>query len=119
LFTKSDEASREKCKKLLEQIVNFDDCVKAGFFIMESLPLQCATPDGRNFTNEANSDWDMVLEVFNNCEVKSVFQTHSKLVAIELKNGDQIIAYEPQIDEVMRVAENVSGKCGKIMLATE
>ena len=116
---KSDEASREKCKKLLEQIVNFDDCVKAGFFIMESLPLQCATPDGRNFTNEANSDWDMVLEVFNNCEVKSVFQTHSKLVAIELKNGDQIIAYEPQIDEVMRVAENVSGKCGKIMLATE
>lgn len=34
-----------------EQINNYNDCVAAGYPVMESLPEQCATADGRTFTN--------------------------------------------------------------------
>jgi len=53
---KSDVASHERCNELLATIRNFDDCVNAGFSIMKSNPPQCATPDGRNFTNETNDN---------------------------------------------------------------
>ena len=32
-------------------ITNFDECVAAGYPIMESYPEQCMTPDGRTFEN--------------------------------------------------------------------
>jgi hypothetical protein len=116
---KSDTASHEKCNELLATIRNFDDCVNAGFTIMKSNPPQCATPDGRSFIDETNSTWDIVLTSLNNCEVESVFQTHSKLVTIKLKNGNKITAYEPQIDAVMKVVADLKGKCGDIRMATE
>ncbi|MDD5043152.1 MAG: hypothetical protein PHD51_00585 [Patescibacteria group bacterium] len=47
---RSDTASREKCAELLKQVIDFDSCVMAGFSIMKSNPPQCATPDGRTFT---------------------------------------------------------------------
>lgn len=116
---KSDMVSYEKCKEFLATIRNFNDCVKAGFSIMKSNPPQCAVPDGRNFIDEANSDWGVALVVLNNCEVESVFQNHSKLVTLQLKNGDKITVYEPQIDDVMKVAGNLRSKCGDMRLATE
>lgn len=116
---KSDIASHERCNELLATIRNFDDCVNAGFSIMKSNPPQCATPDGQNFVDETNSDWNVVLTALNNCEAESVFQTHSKLVTLKLKNGDKITAYEPQIDDVMKVVEGLNNKCGDIRLATE
>lgn len=116
---KSDMASHKRCNELLSIIRNFDDCVNAGFSIMKSNPPQCATPDGRNFIDKTNSEWNIILAVLNNCEVESVFQTHSKLVTLELKNGNKITAYEPQIDDIMKVVENLNGKCGDIRLATE
>jgi len=47
---KSDTASGERCGELLKQITDYDSCVNAGFSIMKSNPAQCATPDGRTFT---------------------------------------------------------------------
>jgi len=55
---KSDTVSHEKCQELLGQINNYNDCVKAGFSIMKSNPPQCATPDGRNFTEQAGNEAD-------------------------------------------------------------
>ena len=116
---KSDMGSYEKCNELLETIRNFDDCVRAGFSIMKSNPPQCITVDDRTFIDETNSTWEAALAILNNCEVKSVFQTHSKLVTLKLKNGNKVIVYEPQIDDVMHVADNLQGKCGNIIMATE
>jgi hypothetical protein len=116
---KSDIASHEKCNELLATIRNFDDCVKAGFAIMKSNPPQCATVDGITFTDETNSTWDVVLAALNNCEVESVFQTHSKLVTLYLKNGNELTAYEPKIDDVMEVIDDLQGRCGNIRIATE
>jgi hypothetical protein len=36
----------------VQGIKSFDDCVKAGYPILESYPRQCKTPDGRNFVEE-------------------------------------------------------------------
>ncbi len=49
---KSDMASKEKCDELLLEIANFDECVGAGFPVMESYPEQCRTADGRTFVNQ-------------------------------------------------------------------
>jgi hypothetical protein len=35
-----------------QEITSFEDCVKAGYPVMESYPRQCRTPDGRNFTEQ-------------------------------------------------------------------
>jgi len=48
---KSDMASKERCDQLLETITSFQDCVDAGFIVLESYPEKCATPDGRTFIN--------------------------------------------------------------------
>lgn len=45
-----ERADRDTTSALTE-INSFDDCVAAGYPIMESLPEQCATNDGRTFTN--------------------------------------------------------------------
>ena len=36
-------------------INSFEDCAEAGYPIRESYPEQCATPDGRTFTNDTNT----------------------------------------------------------------
>ncbi len=46
---KSDITSHERCSELLATIIDFDDCIRAGFSIMKSNPPKCATPDGRTF----------------------------------------------------------------------
>jgi len=35
----------------LFSISSYDDCVRAGYPVMDSYPSQCRTPDGRTFTN--------------------------------------------------------------------
>lgn len=37
-------------------ITNFEQCAEAGYPIMESYPEQCATPDGRTFVNERQTE---------------------------------------------------------------
>lgn len=38
--------------KLDEGILSFEDCVRAGYPVMESYPRRCALPDGRVYTEE-------------------------------------------------------------------
>ncbi len=33
-------------------VLSFEDCVEAGYPVMESFPRQCATPDGRTYAEE-------------------------------------------------------------------
>ena len=34
------------------EVLSFEDCEAAGYPVMESFPRQCATPDGRSYTEE-------------------------------------------------------------------
>jgi hypothetical protein len=37
-------------------VTSFDECVRAGYPVMESFPRQCKTPDGRNFVEQINGE---------------------------------------------------------------
>lgn len=38
----------------LKKINSFDDCVKAGYPVLETYPGQCNLPDGRTFIQQIN-----------------------------------------------------------------
>jgi hypothetical protein len=38
-----------------EEITSFEECVAAGYPVMESYPEQCMTPEGKSFTREVDS----------------------------------------------------------------
>ena len=117
---RSDAASHEKCLQLLGNIRNFDDCVAAGFAIMKSNPPQCrALDDGPIFVQETNSTWEQAVKAIYNCEVEKVFQTHSRIVTLTLKNGNELIATEPEIDAVIIITESTKLECGRIPIGTE
>jgi len=116
---KSDTLSHEKCQQLLSNIRNFDECVAAGFSIMKSNPPQCQVLDGNSFIQETNSTWEMAVRAINNCEVEKVFQAHSRIVTLTLKNGNELIAAEPEIDAVIIITEATKLKCGRIPIGTE
>ena len=115
----SDWGSHDYCLELLADIRNYDDCVAAGLKIDENDSNLCLTPDNRSFRNEANSTWSILLEAINNCEVDAAFQSHQKFVELDLKNGSQLSAYEPEIDDIFDAVDAVAGKCGQIRMATE
>jgi len=116
---KSDVVSHEKCQQLLSEIRNFDECVVAGFAIMKSNPPQCQALDGPIFVQETNSTWEQAVRAINNCEVIKVFQAHSQIVTLTLKNGNMLIATEPEIDAVITITESTKLDCGRVLIGTE
>jgi hypothetical protein len=59
-------------------------------------------------------DWDEIKEAIINCEVDSVFQSHSLDVSIQLKNGQMISWVEPSIDNILTLAQESKAICGDI-----
>ena len=77
-------------------INSYQDCVAAGYPIMESYPEQCATPDGRTFTNtptEATETRDQPsnpitnLITFTDQEERFSFQHNSDLEIYQSPDG--------------------------------
>jgi hypothetical protein len=44
----------------LPSIASFDDCVNAGYPVMESYPRQCKVPDGQSFTEDIGNRLDKI-----------------------------------------------------------
>ena len=42
------------------KVQNFDECIKAGYPVMESYPRQCKTPDGKTFTEDIGNELEKV-----------------------------------------------------------
>jgi hypothetical protein len=63
--------------------------------------------------------WESMKEAILNCEAEKVFQTHSRLVTLELKTGEEIFAQEPKIDDIMEISKEAENKCGRIVIGTE
>ncbi len=113
------DATVDRIIQTVNWVTNFDECISAGFPMAKSNPPQCVTPDGRTFVQGMNSTWEQVQSAIGNCEVEKAFQAHSKIVTITLKNGNQLIAVEPELDDIMIMVGASGSKCGKIPLATE
>ena len=64
--------------------------------------------------------WEEAVQLIRNCEVTSVFQTHSLAVEITLKDGTNRSTTEPSIDLVLQEAQQASASCeSPINLITE
>ena len=65
------------------------------------------------------SSWELIKQAIDNCEVEVVWQAHDRTVKAELKNGEELFAVEPEIDDIINIAEAAEEKCGKILMGTE
>jgi len=63
--------------------------------------------------------WALIKQAINNCEAESVWQTHDKAVKAEFKNGEELSAVEPVIDDIINIVKATEFKCGKILMGTE
>lgn len=65
--------------------------------------------------------WEAAKHHIKNCNVKEVFQRHSRVVELTLKNGETRKAVEPEIDEVFELLQEpeVANECGEIIMSTE
>lgn len=63
--------------------------------------------------------WELIKQTIDNCEVESVWQTHDRTVRAKLKNGEEIAAVEPEIDDIIDLAIATEPRCGEILTGTE
>jgi len=63
--------------------------------------------------------WSAIKQAIANCEVESVWQTHARTVQAKLKNGEELTAIEPRLDDIINITEAAEPKCGKILMGTE
>lgn len=64
-------------------------------------------------------EWLAIKQAIVNCEVESVWQTHARTVGAKLKNGEELSAVEPELDDIISTAESVESRCGEILMGTE
>lgn len=65
------------------------------------------------------SSWELIKQAIDDCEIKSVWQAHDKTVEARFKNGEELSAVEPYIDDIIKLAESAEPSCGEILMATE
>jgi len=63
--------------------------------------------------------WLAIKQAIANCEVESVWQTHDRRVEAKLKNGEELTSVEPELDDIINIAQAAEEKCGKIKIGTE
>ena len=65
------------------------------------------------------AEWLAIKQAIANCEVGSIWQTHARTVGAKLKNGEELVAIEPRLDDIINRAESAEPKCGEILMGTE
>ncbi len=65
------------------------------------------------------AEWLAIKQAIANCEVESVWQTHARTVGAKLKNGEELTSIEPELDDIINIAEAAEEKCGEILMGTE
>lgn len=81
--------------------------------IAEGEPVLLNEP-GRSFMS-----WPHAVSLIESCSVAMVMQTHALDVQLTLKDGRELVAVEPVIDEVFQVVQRSTPACGQIPVATE
>ncbi len=64
-------------------------------------------------------EWSAIKQAIANCEVESIWQTHARTVVAKLKNGEELAAVEPELDDIIDLAIAAEPQCGEILMGTE
>lgn len=65
----------------IRKIPTYDECVKAGYAVMESYPARCRTPDGQFFTQPISDEDKKKLDLPSKQNSETVFKTKEECVA--------------------------------------
>jgi len=104
----TEDVKRIFPEKVQERIINFP------FIEIKKMIQRIETIAFSNILN-----WESIKKAVSDCEVKEVFQSHSRSIKVKLKNGEELTATEPKIDDIMKIVEESENKCGKILMGTE
>ncbi len=63
--------------------------------------------------------WQEAIEILKSGKVDSVFQTHSRVVTLIMKDGSELQTREPSIDLVFDVIDECGAPCADIAKITE
>jgi hypothetical protein len=78
------------------------------------------TATGQPAPTPESIPWSDAVRLITDCDVTFVMQAHSLDVWLTLRDGSQVRAVEPRIDEVFTVVQDaVTGGCEQIPLGTE
>ena len=69
------------------------------------------------FTNISN--WNDIKNAVAECKVESVRQTHALEVTAKFKDGREVTAQEPGIDDIFDIIDQSKVNCGEIIMAIE
>jgi len=72
-----------------KNVHNYEECVAAGYPVMESYPEQCAVPGGKTFTHVVTEQTPISLEGLTSClPHKNMDNPHTMECAVGLKTDD-------------------------------
>ena len=100
-------------------ICDNEEWVKRGNPQTPKPSYKCGVDIDKNNPVKEETDWDIIKAAIKNCEVKEIMQAHSLEVTATLKDGRELRAVEPKIDDIIDIALEAEEKCGKIIMATE
>lgn len=63
--------------------------------------------------------WPHAIELFKACQVTMAMQSHGLDVYLDLKDGREVRAVEPMIDDMFTIINQTQGDCGTFPVATE
>ncbi len=120
LFTSTEmycENSKEGIfKKSLAEVEEFSFS-EDGKLILKSATSSIVFVNKESDQNEKN--WNRIKQEVADCNIKDGGQAHSREVTVTLKNGDELKAYSPKIDNIFDIVGNAKEKCGEVILWTE
>lgn len=111
-----ENSQEEIFKKSLAEVEEFS-FDENGKLILSSGTSSIIFVDKDSLQNKNN--WDLIKQAITDCNIQGAGQTHDRKVRVTLKNGDQLQAYSPKIDNIFDIVNDVKDKCGKVMLWTE
>jgi hypothetical protein len=82
------------------------------------LPREADAPSNGT-TQYEEIAWSEAVALIEGCEVTMAFQTHALDVYLETKDGRDVHAVEPSIDDIFAVINATRDECGTFPIATE
>jgi hypothetical protein len=84
-----------------------------------SLALTGCGEHARSTRDARSVTWPAARHLLQQCQVKAIEQTHSRLVTLTLVSGATVFTHEPRIDDMFRVLNRLPRTCRPKTVATE